>query len=244
MENLEYIDDFFKSSPTAEQKKEFDQKIISDHAFAENVAIYFSANEAARELVATEKKENFRRLYSQAAPIETVSSKTPVRNLWRYAAAAAILISIVLIKTLIFTTDSPAELATKYEVEHFKDLRDLSMGVKDSIQYGLDLYNHGKSSEAIQLFENILSRDNNAMDVRKYAGIIYLETNQYDKALEYFKILSAQKAYYNPGFFYQAITLLKRNAPGDKLQAKALLEKIVSENLDGKKEAQEWLKHW
>ena len=67
--------------------------------------------------------------------------------------------------------------------------------------------------------------------------------NNYDKALEYFTILEADTGLYsNPGKFYKAITLLKRNKDGDKDAAKLLLEQVRDENLEGKKEAEEWLK--
>ena len=46
----------------------------------------------------------------------------------------------------------------------------------------------------------------------------------------------------NPGLFYKAVTLLKRNKEGDVKQAKELLEQVVKEHLDNSKEAAEWLK--
>ena len=49
MENTEYIDDYFKSSPTDQQKQEFEQRIINDMSFAEDVAFYISANGVIQE---------------------------------------------------------------------------------------------------------------------------------------------------------------------------------------------------
>ena len=79
-------------------------------------------------------------------------------------------------------------------------------------------------------------------EAKKYAGIVSLRLNNYDKALEYFTMLATDTGLYsNPGKFYKAITLLKRNKDGDKEAAKLLLEEVRDENLEGKNEAEEWL---
>ena len=53
-----------------------------------------------------------------------------------------------------------------------------------------------------------------------------------------------RRLYDNPGEFYQALTLMKRNIPGDHQKAKFLLQDVVDKNLSGKEEAQKWLKKW
>jgi FimV-like protein len=47
--------------------------------------------------------------------------------------------------------------------------------------------------------------------------------------------------YSNPGQFYKALALLLRNESGDKDQAKELLQKVIDEDQEGSKMAQEWL---
>jgi len=44
--------------------------------------------------------------------------------------------------------------------------------------------------------------------------------------------------------FYYSFTLIKRNRPGDKQQAKILLEQVVQNGPEGKTTANEWLKKW
>ncbi len=79
----------------------------------------------------------------------------------------------------------------------------------------------------------------------KLAGIVSLRMENYDQALGYFEWLAEQKGYYdNPGEFYQALTLMKRNLPGDEQKAKILLQDVVEKNLSGKEEAQKWLEKW
>ena len=75
-------------------------------------------------------------------------------------------------------------------------------------------------------------------DLKKYIGIVYLRLGQYDKSLDYFQQLwSIKGLYVNPGLFYQAITLLKRNQVGDEDLAKKLLEQVDEYNLAGSDEA-------
>ena len=44
MENLEFIENYFKGDNNEAQKKQFEKKITEDYTFAEEVAFYISAN--------------------------------------------------------------------------------------------------------------------------------------------------------------------------------------------------------
>jgi hypothetical protein len=44
--------------------------------------------------------------------------------------------------------------------------------------------------------------------------------------------------------FLKAVTLMQRNKQGDKEKAKQLLEQVKDQNLEGSKEAEEWLRKW
>ena len=68
---------------------------------------------------------------------------------------------------------------------------------------------------------------------------------QYDKAINYFSQLGNYTYFMQtPGKFYHALTLMKRNQPGDNETAKQLLQQVVENDLEGKKDAEEWLKKW
>ena len=47
LDNLEYIEAYFNEELSPEEKKEFEQRIISDPVFAEEVAFYLSSKQAA-----------------------------------------------------------------------------------------------------------------------------------------------------------------------------------------------------
>ena len=117
------------------------------------------------------------------------------------------------------------------------------MGARDSMEDGKRFYNEDHFDSALQQFETILQRDTGNYLAKEYAGIVYLRQDNYDKALQYFQQLENYSSLFsNPAIFYQALTLLKRNQPGDKQKAKLLLQQVVDHDLEGKGTAQQWLK--
>ena len=240
MENLEFIENYFKGINDDVQKQQFEKKILEDAAFAEEVAFYISANETIKQQLQEGKKQRFREIYDQQ---KAISIKQPVRNMWRYLAAASVIVAVVLITWFVSgNKNSPQQLADKYIQQNFQALS-VTMGNQDSAQAGLKLFNSNKLAEALSIFETIAKNNPANSDAKKYAGIVSLRLNNYDKALEYFSTLEADSGLYsNPGKFYKAITLLKRNKDDDKEAAKLLLQQVREQNLEGKSEAEEWLK--
>ncbi len=243
-EQYEYIEAYFNQTLSDDEIKKFEQRIIEDKNFAEEVAFYFSAKHVLKEEVSKEKKEWFRQLLDQNNNFSK-GSPTRVKKMWIYrtAAAAAIIVCLFFAWYLFFSRSaSPQQMAESYMDENLKTLP-VTMGTRrDSIQHGLSLYNDGKYDSAIHLFETIIQKDTGNYSAKKYLGIVYLTIGNYDKALEYFQQLQKYSLFSNPAIFYQALTLMKRNQPGDKQQAKQLLQQVVANDLEGKETAQQWLK--
>jgi len=111
------------------------------------------------------------------------------------------------------------------------------------MQTGLRYYNEGKLSEALNQFQSMVRSDTSNYRAKEYAGLTALRLQNYDLALRWFDELKTYTTNYsNPALFYTALTLMKRNQPGDALRAKQILQEIVDKDLDGKETAQEWLK--
>jgi len=243
MDNLDYIDDYFSGANTNEQIKLFEQKIMSDPGFAEDVAFYTSATGTLKEQATEQKKVRFKEIYlaQKVMPAKVI----PIKSIWRYMAAASVVAAVIGL-TLFFTTGktSPKQLADKYIIQNFAAMQGISMGTKkDSLQNGLDLYNHGKLTAALVQFKSMVKNDSTDAVAKKYAGIICLRFENYDEALQYFSSLENDASLYiNPGKFYKALTLMERNKTGDKDAAKVLLHDVVDKNLEGKDFAVGWLK--
>jgi tetratricopeptide (TPR) repeat protein len=111
---------------------------------------------------------------------------------------------------------------------------------RDSLDKGVTAYNNKNYKEAESIFASLSSHNAEAV---KYLGLVYLITENYNKAIDQFETLAKNtELYANPGLFYKAVSLMKRNADGDKANAKKLLEEIIRKDLPGKREAEEWIK--
>jgi len=244
--NLELIEAYFNEELPAEKKSEFEQRITEDPAFAEEAAFYLSSRQAAASEL-EENRSKFKAIYQQYKHenVAEVRKVTPLRKLWPWVAAAAVLAGVIFGWSTFFQPVSPVQLADKYIKENFQNLSVKMGGREDSVQTALRLYNDGKSEEALKYFETMAVRDTSFADAKKYAGIVCLRLGQYDNAISYFSQLERQtNLYANPGKFYHALTLLKRKQAGDIESAKQLFSQVVDNNLEGKGDAQEFLEKW
>lgn len=241
MENLEYIDDFFRKQLPADQKAKFERRILDDPAFAEEVAFYVSAKQIARDEVIKEKKKRFRDLYENTVPVRRMS---PLRRLAPFAVAASVLAGVLLIWFMYANNASPHQLADAYIRKEFATLGVTMDASPDSMQQALISYNQQQYDLALHQFESILQSAPKDFTAIKYAGIVSLRTEQYDKALTYFNRLGNEPGLFaNPGKFYAALTYLKRDKKGDRELAKQLLNEVVRLDLEGKDVAAQWLRH-
>ena len=232
MNSLEYIDDYFKGAQVPEATKEFEQKIESDPAFAEEVAFYLAAAGALKQQADAERKERFRTL-------QPVAVIRPMRR-GHIASAAAVLVVAVSAFLLFNRQPGMQQLATSY-MEDELSVVGVTMGRSDSLQSARQYYNEKKFAQSLAVSEALVLAYPQSEDALKNAGLSALQLQQYDKALQYFSRLEQQPLRVNPGKFYRALTLMKRNDPGDEDAAKALLQQVVAQNLDGKAQASKWL---
>jgi tetratricopeptide (TPR) repeat protein len=241
MDNLEYIDDFFQSAQNAEQTRLFEQKILEDAEFARSVSFYLSARQIAKEGSTDEAKERFRDIYQEMKVVKMASPRLRWFRL-PYLATAA----VVIILAGIFIWQRPLsvqQLANKYISQELNTV-DVTMGKTDDLQKAADLYNGKQYDQALSLYQKLASEDSTNTLALENAGKASIQLGRFDLALTYFRGLERQQAFANPGKFLEALTLMRRNGPNDKEEAKKLLEEVVRQDLDKKEIANEWLKNW
>jgi tetratricopeptide (TPR) repeat protein len=274
MENyLEYIDAYFNNAMSKEEAIMFEKKIEDDKNFASEVAFYLSAKQSLMEQVHLEKKAHFRELLAQTnasgaqqpttqqyglldwlrglfAPPAIASSGSYISMrrtmVYRLAVAAAILICVFFAGYLFLSKSaSPQQLADKYMNENLQTLGIKMSAASDSIDEGKRMYNEGHYDSAINQFQSIMKRDTGNFEANRYLGLAYLRRGDYNNALAYFQQLEHHEAAVNPAIFYQALTLMKRNQPGDVQNARGLLKEVRDQGLEGQKFARQWLnKKW
>ena len=237
---IEYIESYFQQTLSSEDRVAFEARCEKDEAFAKDVAFYITARQALREellgqKVAEWKKEDAVR--EEIAPVIPMNKRTTFGKWAAYVAAACVVLAISVYLFEVRTT--PQKLATAYINNTLSQTMDAS---HDSIQLGIAAYNDKEYERALQLFEGVEQRDPSNSDAKKYAGLTYLQKQDYDKAMQQFDKLSNMQLQSNPGDFLKATTLLVRNKQGDKEEAKALLQKVVNEKEEESKKAEEWLK--
>jgi len=236
--NLEYIESYFKQDLNEDERTAFETKCETDKAFANEVAFYITAKQVLRETLLEQKTGEWKKDAEEETPVISIAKKSTLLRWVAYAAAACLLLTVSLF--LFEAKDSPQKLASAYVSKILSQTMDAS---HDSLQLGIAAYNNKEYDKALQLFEGVAQRDLLNGDAKKYTGLTYLRQSNYEKALEQFDALAnMQGLHSNPGNFLKAVTLLERNNPGDKDEAKILLQKVVTEKEDGSEEAAAWLK--
>ena len=242
-DRMHQIDNFFQGLLSPDDVKSFEEKIQSDPAFAADLAFYISAKQAARELIVEEKKNRFRELLGATNGHHEQIKTGKVRKMW-YAVGASMAAAIstaVIVGVFFLNSPSLQEVANRYVNKNYHELP-IKMGPEDEMQSAVDLYNNEQYAQALVHFENVLKVDT-SFTLLKYAALSALNAHDYDKALKYFRAMEQYPSQLsNPAVFMQAVTYMERNQPGDKEQAKLLLEKVRNSNLDGKEKADEWIK--
>ena len=239
MHSLEYIDSYFKGEFSSQEKMEFERKMVEDPSFADDVAFYISTRQVSKDLVIEEKKNNFRKIYSEYNKEAKVFS---IRRIWSYAAAAVVVFGMSISWFLFTRQATPTQMAEQYIKENLNRLPVNMGGRQDSLQMGVNFFNEGKLSEGQAIFEAMVAREGDDDKALEYAGETALKQQDYQKAIQYFNQLEKIKLEYNPGKFYHALTLMSRNGTGDAPAAKKLLQEVVNEGLAKKEDAEKLLK--
>lgn len=222
----ETIDNYFEGRLLEADKAAFEAQLAQDSLLADEVAFYLSAKAALKEQTLQKRHAE----WTQSRPVQSMPWG------WLSGAAAAI---ILLITTWYFLKPTPLTLqeqATAYIENEWSVLVGNMSTDTDSLQTAIGYYNKQKYKEALPIFEQLARKDSRA---RTYAGFTQLKLKNYDAAIALFEQMAADPELLDThGKFYTALAYLQK---GDTTTAQRLLEEVVSENLDGKAEAEKWL---
>lgn len=234
LDTLEYIESYFAGRSTDTEKQQFEERCVRDEAFAQEVALYIQTRELLKEELLAAKKA----VWAPNGP----KRQRPglVRTLYLASAAAAVVLFFCLY--LVTRSATPGQLAGDYVRTHYDQLSQTLDGTRDSLAQGITAYNNREFTQALELFGTLAHDHPENTDARLYSGLAYLRLKNYDRALQEFDTLANMASLYsNPGPFLKAVTLLQRNAAGDRETARVILQDVVHRNLDGSREAAVWL---
>jgi len=248
---VEFIESYFQQTLSSEERAAFELRCTTDEVFAEEVAFYIATRQAMREELLMQKVKAWKTedndevknapvIAEESAQVISMRKKPGIIRWVSYAAAACL---ILIISMFLFETRSASEkLAANYINTKYERLYQSMSGGQDSIQTGIAAYNAKHYDSALIYFKGIETRNPDNDDAKKYAGLCYLQQKDYDNALKEFDALAAMDLRINSGNILKAVTLLERNNPGDKEEARKILNIVGDEKLDGSEEAAEWLK--
>ena len=233
---LERIDKYFSNELSLSERQDFENELVNNEELKENVSFYLNTRTAAKQLADQKRRIEFEELRKKLSQKPEGSGKIKPM-IWLSGLAASVTL-VVGFWWFSRTPDVSMDVvADTYIQDHFQNLPVKMDASADSLQMGLRLFNEQKLTEAQTVFENILKRKNNDSEAVKYAGITALRLKNYDKAIQYFKVLGSQKDLFaNPGNFYEAIALLQKS-PTNRKEAEILLKKVIENGLEGKEEA-------
>ncbi len=235
---LEQIEKYFDNKLSLAERQVFENQMLTNDAFAKEVAFYVQARAASKDLANDKRRQEFEALRTQLHRPKSQNIK-PI--IWLSGLAASLIIGFGLWSFIGSNTKSSETLADVYIQQHFENLPIKMDGKTDSLQLGLRLFNEQKLKDAQLIFEDIYKKENTNSEAIKFSGITALRLKEYDKAVDFFNLLSHQKGLYtNPGLFYEAIALLKQT-PLFKDRTIALLKEVVAKDMEGKNEAIEIL---
>ncbi|MDQ3292365.1 MAG: tetratricopeptide repeat protein [Bacteroidota bacterium] len=268
------IEEYLNGEMNAEEKELFEAALSSDKELLKVFKVYsaietemqeaeeFSLQEIALKNTLQElNKEYFKSEPRQEAKVVKFYSD----NIFKLSASIAASIAIIIAVYFGFLQQGKniKLLADNYFEENLQQINQtvstsedtLQFGIagknrqkdttQDSLQMGVTAYNNQEFDAALRVFRKISTDYPENREAKKYTGLVFLNTENYDKALKEFEDLSQIKEMpNNPGLFLQAVTLMRRNNQGDKQKAKELLKQVVETNAEGSQEAAQWLKEF
>ena len=184
-------------------------------------------------------QENFHNEQNVAAKQGTGRSKI-ISLVAKLAAASVILI---LGWYFLFNPPSANSLADRYISEHLQAMSPSLGSNRDSLEMGKEAFNKKDYAEAEKIFSSLQRDKVLNSEAIEYLGIVYLNAGKYGQAINQFDLLSGDTSLHtNLGPFYKAITLIKRNDPGDHEAARVILANIIKNDLPGRKESEQLIK--
>ncbi|HWB92633.1 MAG TPA: hypothetical protein VG605_12305, partial [Puia sp.] len=222
-DTFDYIESYFTGRCTDAEKQQFEDRIVQDQPFAEEVAFYIQSRQLLKEELLNQK----RTAWSPTSPRRIAGPKRrprPLRIVYFGSVAAAAAVLVVLSVYLLVRPAGPQNLAADYIRTHYDHLSQTLDGSRDSLQQGITAYNKRSFSHALAIFAALAKDHPDNPEALRYSGLVYLRMRDYDQALHQFEALAKIPSLYsNPGTFLKAVTLLTRNSPGDRESARQLL---------------------
>ena len=246
--DIRLIQKFLDKELTEEELRLFKDKFLNDPEFSKEVKEYTNMIIALKSADKMEKEQNH--ASSSEPKIVSMSKKSTTTKFTRrswYAIAASIILLAGLgffINYLVNRTVSPQDLYASY-FKPYPDVisgSDLVRGTDEILlKAGMSRYKSEEYDEALIAFERLIERDSANNNIRFYAAICYLETEETKEAILFFNsvINDTENEFSSLAKWYKALAHLKSNEITD---TRTILNEIIKSNNKKSKEASELLR--
>ncbi len=223
---LKLIDDYFQQQLSAEQKLAFEKRLETEPELAETTAFYVHTKALERDKLLKEKHAE----WTSAAMMKPKWGLPSIA----LGMAASLFLIFGIWHVVRINTQSTERLALAYLQDELGTLPVKMDAQQDSLELGKQLYNEKKYQDAIKIFSKM-----NSIEAQEAQGLSALQAGDYTLADRIFESLASNtQILNNKATLYLALSLLQQ---GKEVEGKALLQKIIDENLPGKTTAEKLL---
>ena len=220
------IDNYFQGKLSADERTDFENKLVDDPSLAEDVAFYAQAKLVQREQILKERHAEW---------TQRPQKKVFLVSFNQIAAGVAAIL-LVVAGVWFFTRSDIQQRAETYIEKDLERIKDTMDDTEDSLKLGKALYNEKKYAEARLIFEKLIDKSPDAIE---FAGLSAFKMNDYETAIKYFKKIEQNtELINNKGKFYIALVYIKQ---GKTEEGERSLKEVVDQNLGGKKDAEKIL---
>ena len=205
-----YLDDQLSES----EKREVEERMKTDEAFAEEVASYKTLIGGLEALGVESFQNNLNQweLKHKKSSARGTAPKRIIPFAQYYGMAAILLLLLVpLAYYMFFTSESlaPAELYAEYYVPYEEVILERESGPVSKLDEGMALYGQGRYEEAAQMLEAYAKEMPDDTSLILYMGIINMEREDYTEALEYFSRAENDPLMKEQARWYKGLTYIK-----------------------------------
>jgi len=226
--NESNIDRYLLNLLTSEEKIQFEKRLTENQEFARDFAIQKQVIEDIEGMGRLDLKARLKEIHTEV--IETTPSKTTnIKSLIIRIASAAVFIGMMVF-AYVFMQKKPTN--TEIYAQHYEPY-ELSLSSRSADSNSKDsaekLYTEGAYSQAIPIFQDILSTENpSSSPILMGLGIAFMETGQTEKAIQQFEqiITNEDFNYEDEALWYLSLAYIKKD---DLVNAKAKLEILATD---------------
>jgi|GEM_PF-2216504 len=224
--DLHTIDEFILGHLEGEALASFERQLATDSALAEEVQQRKKVVAVVDAIGDLQMRERVRKIHQAAVQQPGNMGK---KKAWKWV-IAAILILLALFITWFFLRpkETPEKLYALYYQSYPLSFGARNLESDQQLAKAGNSYKAGNFSEALPVFEQLLSTNPNDSKLRLAAGICRLELGQYDGALAHFQQLidANDPLYKQQALWYSALAYLQKS---DLVKSKSTLEEIVKD---------------